>query len=124
MNNLKTVLLLALLTGLLILVGRLVGGVSGMLVAFILALAMNFGAYWFSDRITLRLAGAQEIDEADDPELFALVRRLAARAGLPMPRLAVIDSPSPNAFATGRDPQHAVVAVTTGIRQILSPSEL
>jgi len=124
MNNLKTLLLLALLTGLLILVGRLVGGASGMLVAFILALAMNFGAYWFSDRIALRLAGAQEINEADDPELFTLVRRLAARAGLPMPRLAVIDSPSPNAFATGRDPQHAVVAVTTGIRQILSPAEL
>ncbi|MCS6802743.1 MAG: zinc metalloprotease HtpX [Chloroflexota bacterium] len=124
MNNLKTLLLLALLTGLLIFVGRLVGGVSGMVVAFIFAIAMNFGAYWFSDKIALRMAGAHEIDESQDPELFAMVRHLALRANLPMPRVAVIDDPSPNAFATGRDPAHGVVAVTTGIRQLLTPTQL
>ena len=124
MNNLKTLLLLALLTGLLVFVGRLVGGVSGMVIAFAFALIMNFGAYWFSDKIALRMAGAHEIDEADDPELFALVRQLAERANLPMPRVAVIADPSPNAFATGRDPAHAVVAVTTGIQQLLTPYQL
>ncbi|MFN8532946.1 MAG: zinc metalloprotease HtpX [Dehalococcoidia bacterium] len=124
MNNLKTLLFLALLTGLLVFVGRLVGGFSGMVIAFGMAIVMNVGAYWFSDRIALRMAGAHEIDEAQDPALFSMVRQLAETAGLPMPRVAVISNASPNAFATGRDPQHAVVAVTTGIREILTPDQL
>ncbi|GBD24407.1 Protease HtpX [bacterium HR29] len=124
MHFLRTTLLLAALTGLLVFVGQLVGGTSGAIVFLLLAGAMNFFAYWFSDRVALAMAGAREISEAEDPRLYAMVREVAALAGLPMPRVYVVDTPTPNAFATGRDPKHAVVAVTTGIRRLLTEREL
>ncbi len=124
MHFVRTTLLLAALTGLLVFVGQLVGGTSGAIVFLLLAGAMNFFAYWFSDRVALAMAGAREISEAEDPRLYALVREVAALAGLPMPRVYVVDTPTPNAFATGRDPKHAVVAVTTGIRRLLTEREL
>lgn len=124
MHFLRTTILLAALTGLLVFVGQLVGGASGAIVFLVLAGAMNFVAYWFSDRVALAMAGAREISEADDPRLYALVREVASLAGLPMPRVYVVDTPTPNAFATGRDPKHAVVAVTTGIRRLLTEREL
>jgi len=124
MHFLRTTILLAALTGLLVFVGQLVGGTSGAIVFLVLAGAMNFFAYWFSDRVALAMAGAREISEADDPRLYALVREGASLAGLPMPRVYVVDTPTPNAFATGRDPKHAVVAVTTGIRRLLTEREL
>jgi len=124
MHFLRTTILLAALTGLLVFVGQLVGGTSGAIVFLVLAGAMNFFAYWFSDRVALAMAGAREISEADDPRLYALVREVASLAGLPMPRVYVVDTPTPNAFATGRDPKHAVVAVTTGIRRLLTEREL
>jgi heat shock protein HtpX len=125
MNNaLKTTILLAALTGLFIVVGGVLGGNSGMVIAFIFAIVMNLGAYWFSGDIALRVAGAQEVTPEQAPELHQLVEELATYARLPKPRVAIIDSPSPNAFATGRDANHAVVAVTTGILGILSRDEL
>jgi heat shock protein HtpX len=120
----KTALLLAVLTAMLVLIGGAIGGQQGMLVAFVLALAMNFFSYWFSDRIVLKMYGAQPIDEAQSPRLFATVRRLATRAGIPMPRVYLIPSETPNAFATGRNPQHAAVAVTEGIMRLLDEEEL
>lgn len=120
----KTTILLASLTALFILVGGALGGQSGMVVAFVLAIVMNLSAYWFSGDIALRLAGAREVRPDEAPELHRLVEELAAYARLPGPRLAIVDSPSPNAFATGRDPNHAVVAVTTGILDLLSRDEL
>jgi heat shock protein HtpX len=120
----KTALLLALLTAMLVLIGGAIGGQQGMLVAFVLALAMNFFSYWFSDRIVLKMYGAQPIEEAQSPRLFAMVRRLATRAGVPMPRIYLIPSETPNAFATGRNPQHAAVAVTEGIMRLLDEEEL
>lgn len=123
-NTAKTAVLLGALTGLLILLGSAVGGQQGMLVAFILAAAMNFGAYWFSDRIVLAMYGAQEASEAQAPELHQTVRRLAQRAQVPMPRVYLVPGDTPNAFATGRDPAHAAVAVTEGIVRILTPEEL
>jgi len=120
MNNaLKTTVLLALLTGLLVVIGRLLGGTSGMLLFFGLAVVMNLGAYWYSGDIALRMAGAREVSEADAPELHQIVSEVAAYAQLPKPRVAIVDSPSPNAFATGRNANHAVVAVTTGILGVL-----
>jgi len=124
MNTLKTTFLLALLTVLLVLAGGAVGGQGGMLLALILAGAMNFVSYWFSDKIVLAMYGAKEVTEADSPDFFGLVRQLAARAGLPMPRVYIIPSDTPNAFATGRNPDHAAVAATTGILRILSREEL
>jgi len=125
MNNaLKTTILLAALTGLFIVVGGALGGNSGMVIAFIFAIVMNLGAYWFSGDIALRVAGAQEVTPEQAPELHQLVEELATYARLPKPRVAIIDSPSPNAFATGRDANHAVVAVTSGILGILSRDEL
>src|SRR5215470_15089296 len=125
MNNaLKTTILLAALTGLFIVVGGVLGGNNGMVIAFIFAIVMNLGAYWFSGDIALRVAGAQEVTPEQAPELHQLVEELATYARLPKPRVAIIDSPSPNAFATGRDANHAVVAVTTGILGILSRDEL
>lgn len=124
MHFLRTTLLLAALTGLLVFVGQLVGGTSGALVFLVLAGAMNFFAYWFSDRVALAMAGARAVTEAEDPRLYALVREVASLANLPMPRVYVVNTPTPNAFATGRDPKHAVVAVTTGIRQLLTEREL
>jgi heat shock protein HtpX len=123
-NTLKTVFLLALLSGLLIVAGRLLGGTSGMSIALGLAVVMNVSAYWFSDRIALAFARAREVSEAEAPDLYHLVGGLATEANMPMPRVYMIDQPAPNAFATGRDPQHAVVAVTNGILQIASPREL
>jgi heat shock protein HtpX len=123
-NVFKTGLLLAVLTAMLVLAGGAIGGQRGMLVAFVIALAMNFFSYWFSDKIVLKMYGAQPVDEAQAPQLHGMVRRLAQRAGIPVPRIYVIPSDAPNAFATGRNPQHAAVAVTEGIMRILDEEEL
>ena len=123
-NAIKTTALLAALTVLFILVGGMIGGEQGMLVALLLAGLMNFAAYWWSDRIVLRMYGAQEVSAAEAPEFPALVRRLAQRARLPMPRVYIIPTETPNAFATGRNPEHAAVAATEGILRILTPDEL
>ncbi len=123
-NTLKTGILLLVLTALFILIGDAVGGQSGMIMAFGIAVLMNVGAYWFSDKIVLRMYGAREVTEAEAPSLFATVRRLATAGGLPCPKVYVIPTDSPNAFATGRNPAHAAVAVTEGIMRILSPDEL
>jgi heat shock protein HtpX len=123
-NRLKTTLLLALLTVLMVLVGSAIGGQTGMVVAFLMALAMNFFSYWFSDKIVLKMYGAQEVGEHDHPAFYGMVQRLATQAGLPMPRVYIIPSESPNAFATGRNPSHAAVAATEGILRMLSPEEL
>ena len=124
MNTVKTLFLLLVLSAILMLVGLIVGGIPGLIVALIFALVMNFGAYWFSDRIALGMTKARPITEADDPELYSIVREQASLSGLPMPKVFEIESDSPNAFATGRSPQHATVAVTTGIRRILNRQEL
>ena len=123
-NVLKTTLLLGALTGLLLLFGQVFGGRTGMIIAFGFAIVMNFGSYWFSDKIVLAMFRAKPISESDDPELISIVRNLATRAGLPMPRVYRIPQPTPNAFATGRNPENAVVAVTDGIRSLLTPEEL
>ena len=123
-NGIKTVFLLTALTGLLLLVGGAVGGQTGLVIAFGFALLTNFFAYWNSDKVALAMSGAREVGPADAPELHRMVEELSMNARLPKPRVYVIDSPSPNAFATGRDPKHAAVAATTGIMQILSYSEL
>jgi len=123
-NMVKTTLFLALLTGLFIAVGGLLGGRSGMLMAFVLAVIMNFVSYWFSDKIVLKMYGAQPIGEAEAPVVYRIVRSLATRAGIPMPKLYLIPSEAPNAFATGRSPQHAAVAVTQGILRIMDEREL
>jgi len=124
LNRLKTTLLLSLLTVLLVLMGSAIGGQTGMVVAFLVALAMNFFSYWFSDKIVLKMYGAQEVGEHDHPAFYGMVRRLATQAGLPMPRVYLIPSESPNAFATGRNPKHAAVAATEGILRLLSSEEL
>ena len=123
-NTLKTGILLALLTVLFVAIGSYVGGQGGMVMAFALAVLMNAGAYWFSDKIVLRMYRAQEVSEAEAPQLHAMVHRLATAASLPMPKVYILPSDSPNAFATGRNPQHAAVAVTQGIMKILTPDEL
>lgn len=124
MNRLKTTLLLSLLTVLMVTMGSAIGGKTGMVFAFIMALGMNFFSYWFSDRIVLKMYGAQEIEEHDHPAFYAMVRDLAQKAGLPMPKVYIIPEASPNAFATGRNPQHAAVAATEGILRILTREEL
>ncbi|MFN3739274.1 MAG: zinc metalloprotease HtpX [Thermodesulfovibrionales bacterium] len=124
MNTLKTMVLLVTLTVLFIFIGALLGGRSGMTIALFMALAMNFFAYWFSDKIVLRMYGAREVTEAEAPELHSIVRTLAQRAGLPMPKVYIIDADQPNAFATGRNPRHGAVAVTTGIMRLLDRNEL
>jgi heat shock protein HtpX len=123
-NMLKTTLFLALLTGLFIAVGGLLGGQSGMMMAFVFAVVMNFVSYWFSDKIVLKMYGAQPIGEAEAPAVHRIVRSLATRARIPMPKLYLIPSEAPNAFATGRNPQHAAVAVTHGILRIMDETEL
>ena len=123
-NTLKTTLLLGLLTGLLMWIGQLLGGTQGLAVFFVFAVVMNFGSYWFSDRIVLAAYGARELPEQDAPDLFRIVRELAVGAHMPMPRVYLIPSESPNAFATGRSPEHAAVAVTEGILRLLTPDEL
>ena len=123
-NVFKTAMLLALLTAMLVLIGGAVGGQQGMLIAFFMALVMNFVSYWWSDKIVLAMYGAKEISEAQAPGLYGMVHRLASKAQIPMPRLYLIPSDQPNAFATGRNPKHAVVAVTEGIMRILDDEEL
>lgn len=123
-NTLKTGALLGLLTGLLILIGGYFGGSQGMSIAFVMAFLMNFGAYWFSDRIILAMYRAQPVSEAEAPELHRIVQGLTLRAHMPMPRIYIIPTEAPNAFATGRDPEHAAVAATQGILRILNEEEL
>jgi len=123
-NTVKTALLLGALTGLLMLVGGLIGGNGGVLIAFIFAVILNFGSYWFSDKIVLKMYKAQEVSESSAPDLHAIVRNLAMKASLPMPRVFIIPEETPNAFATGRNENHAVVAVTEGIMRILTREEL
>lgn len=124
MNVFRTALLLTALTLLFVFVGQAVGGQSGAMFAFVMALIMNFGAYWFSDKLVLAMYRAQPVAPNEAPRLYSMVQELATGAGLPMPRLYVIPSQSPNAFATGRNPQNAVVAVTQGILGLLSDDEL
>jgi len=124
MNALRTTLLLGLLSCLLILAGGAIGGRSGMTIALVMAGVMNFVSYWFSDKIVLSMYGARQVSEADYPEFYGLVRQLAISAGMPMPKVYLIESDTPNAFATGRNPEHAAVAATTGILRILSREEL
>ena len=124
MHNIKTVILLAAISGLLIAVGGAVGGSTGVILFGVIALVMNIGSYWFSADLVLRTSGAREIERGDDPGLFALIEEVAQAAGMPMPRVYVMDSMQPNAFATGRSPSHAAVAVTAGIRQLLTEREL
>jgi heat shock protein HtpX len=124
MPYIRTFLLLALLTGLFLVIGALIAGRQGMIIAFVIALAMNLFAYWNSDRMVLSMYGAREVDEASAPQLFALVRDLARRAGLPMPKVYMIENDQPNAFATGRNPEHAAVAVNTGLMRLLTPEEV
>lgn len=123
-NQLKTALLLGILTCLIVWIGNAAGGQNGMLFALIIALGMNLFSYWFSDKIVLSLYGAQQVTETQVPELFAIVRKLCSASGLPMPKIYIIPSDSPNAFATGRNPEHAAVAVTSGIMRLLSHEEL
>ena len=124
MNTLKTTFLLALLTVLLVLAGGAIGGRGGMTIALVMAAVMNLVSFWFSDKIVLAMYGAKQVTEADHPEFYGMVRQLAAQAGLPMPKVYIISSDTPNAFATGRNPEHAAVAATTGILRILSREEL
>lgn len=124
MNQLKTAVLLAALTALIIVIGRALGGYNGMIIAFIFAIVINAGSYWFSDRIVLSMYHAQELTPQDAPQLYSMVQRLTTNAGLPMPRLYVVPEETPNAFATGRDPNHAAVAVTQGLLRVLDQGEV
>jgi heat shock protein HtpX len=123
-NLLKTAILMAAITALFMAIGALLGGRSGMMLAFAFALAMNFFSYWFSDKLVLKMYNAQEVDETSAPQFYRMVRELAQRAQLPMPRVYLIQEDAPNAFATGRNPDHAAVAATTGILRVLSEREL
>ncbi len=123
-NTLKTTLLLGLLTGLILWFGQAVGGSQGMMMAFVFATIMNFGSYWFSDKIVLAMYRANQVDMNQAPELYQIVQNLSTRAGIPMPKLYVIPQEGANAFATGRNPSHAAVAVTQGIMRIMSRDEL
>ncbi len=124
LNLLKTGILLTALTLLLIAIGNMLGGQTGLLVALVLAAIMNLGAYWFSDKLVLAMSGAQPISEQEAPELYAMVHRLCQRANLPMPRLYLIPEEQPNAFATGRDPHHAAVGVTQGLLRLMDRQEV
>ncbi|MBI5207769.1 MAG: zinc metalloprotease HtpX [Candidatus Firestonebacteria bacterium] len=124
MNNIKTFLFLSLLTSLLVIAGGALGGQNGMFFAFFFACIMNFVSYWFSDKIVLAMYKAREINEQDDTALFAIIKEVADKASLPMPKVYIINDHSPNAFATGRNPEHAAVAVTTGIMNLLTKEEL
>ncbi len=123
-SSIKTTFLLAALSGLILLIGGMLGGRGGLVIAFIFAIGMNFFSYWFSDKMVLRSYGAQPLDQTNAPELYGIVSELAEAARIPMPRLYLIDSDTPNAFATGRNPQHAAVAVTRGIMRICTREEL
>ncbi|CUU35583.1 MAG: zinc metalloprotease HtpX [Fimbriimonadales bacterium] len=124
LNMLKTGILLTALTLLLIAIGNMLGGQTGLLIALVLAAIMNLGAYWFSDKLVLAMSGAQPISEQEAPELYAMVRRLCQRANLPMPRLYLIPEEQPNAFATGRDPHHAAVGITQGLLRLMDRQEV
>jgi len=124
MNTIKTALLLGALTGLLMLIGGYFGGRQGVVVAFVFAMVLNFGSYWFSDKLVLSMYHAQPVSESEAPELYATVKTLALKASLPMPRVYIIPGDTPNAFATGRNEHHAVVAVTEGLLRILTREEL
>jgi heat shock protein HtpX len=124
MNTIKTVFLMTLMMVLLIAIGAMVGGQQGMIMAFGISLLMNFGSYWFSDKIVLMMYRAKEVTEAESPRLYSLVSRVASQAQLPIPRVYIIPGDTPNAFATGRNPQHAAVAATEGILKMLSDDEL
>lgn len=124
MNSFKTVILMTAMMVLFILVGNLLGGQSGMMIAFVISLVMNFGSYWFSSKIVLAMYRAQEVSQKDFPQLYDIVEKLSMKAGLPMPKVYVMDNPTPNAFATGRNPENGAVAVTTGIMNILNREEL
>lgn len=124
MNGFRTTVLLAALTALVVWIGHMFGGPNGAVLALVMAGAMNFFSYWFSDKIVLKMYSGQELSANDDPELYGIVQDLAVRAGLPMPKVYVIPEETPNAFATGRNPEHAAVAVTYGIRRILNKREL
>ena len=124
MNSFKTVVLMTVMMVLFILVGNLIGGESGMMLAFVISLAMNFGSYWFSDKIVLKMYRAQEVTREQYPQLYDSVENLATQAGLPVPKVYIMDNPTPNAFATGRNPEHSAVAVTTGIMNLLNKEEL
>lgn len=124
MGYARTAILLAALTGLFLAIGALLGGQAGMTIAFLIALAMNGFAYWNADKMVLRMHGAREVDERTAPDFVRIVRRLAANADLPMPKTYIIDTPQPNAFATGRNPENAAVAATTGLLQSLTPEEI
>ena len=124
MNTIKTGILLGALTGLLMLIGGWFGGQNGVVIAFFFAVVMNFGSYWFSDKIVLSMYHAQPVSEGEAPELYATVKNLALRASIPMPKVYIIPGDTPNAFATGRNERHAVVAVTEGILRILNRDEL
>ncbi|HZW74922.1 MAG TPA: M48 family metalloprotease, partial [Caldimonas sp.] len=123
-NLLKTAVLMAAITALFMLLGAYVGGRQGMVIALLVACGLNFFSYWFSDKLVLKMYNAREVDETSAPQFYRMVAELVQRAGLPMPRVYVIDEAAPNAFATGRDPEHAAVAATTGIMQVLSANEL
>jgi heat shock protein HtpX len=123
-NTLKVWMLMAVLTVLLVLLGQAVGGQSGALFFLIIALGMNFFSYYYSDKIAIKMTGSRPVSESEAPELYAIVRRLAAKAGLPMPKLYITPSPQPNAFATGRNPQNSAVAVTEGLMRMLNRTEL
>jgi heat shock protein HtpX len=124
MNTFRTGLLLAGLTGLFLAIGYLIGGQSGMMLAFLLAAGTNLFAYWNADKMVLRMQGAREVGRATAPEYYDIVANLSARANLPMPKIYIMDNPQPNAFATGRNPENAAVAATTGLLQLLSPAEI
>ena len=124
MNTIKTTMLMALLMALMVALGGAFAGHTGMTVMLIIALGMNFFSYWFSDRIVLSMYNAQEVDRSNAPELYGLVEKLAGRAGLPMPRVCIINEDAPNAFATGRNPSNAAVAVTTGLMRVLDYNEI
>ena len=123
-NWVKTAMLMAAITALFVVIGGMIGGSKGMALALIVALAMNFFSYWFSDKLVLKMYNAQEVDEASAPQFYRMVRDLATRAQLPMPKVYLINENAPNAFATGRNPEHAAVAATTGILRVLSEREL
>lgn len=124
MNTMKTGILLVALTALIVLIGGSLGGMRGTVFAFIIALVMNMGSYWFSDKIVLAMYRAQPVSETEAPELYSLIRKLTTEAGLPMPKLYIVPNEMPNAFATGRNPSHAAVAVTEGLMRILDRSEV
>jgi len=124
MNTFRTTILLAVLTALLMWIGNMLGGGQGAIIALLIAGGINFFSYWFSDKIVLKMYGGQEVTAQDDPELYGMVQDLAQRAGLPMPKVYLLPQDTPNAFATGRNPEHAAVAVTDGIRRILNKREL